>query len=199
MIQPIKFINEQKQQFIYNSNCIEFWLPINESYVPHGGRYYISSEGRVYDTFRNNFLNQSFSSKGYLKVNLIGTNGQYYTRKVHRLLLITFYYIPGCENLEVNHRDGIKTNNTLYNLEWNSGSENRIHAINNDLENTIFGAPIVKLSSDEVWDIKLLHSQNIYSYNQIIDILGLREKGAHRKLIERIVNGKSSMYSGDYK
>lgn len=39
-------------------------------------------------------------------------------RKLHRIVLMTFGYIPGCENLQVNHKDYNPDNNRLYNLEW---------------------------------------------------------------------------------
>ena len=202
LIQPVKFINPVSKN-IFDSNVVEFWKPITSLVVGkpiEEYRFWISSMGRAYDNINNKFMSISYHHKGYQQLIFIDiTNNKMITRKLHRIVMLTFAYFPGCENLQVNHIDGEKTHNWISNLEWSSESENRIHAINNDLENTIFGSPIVKLTPDEVWDIKLLHSQGIYSYNQIIDILGLREKGTHRKLIERIVNGKSKLYSGDYR
>lgn len=201
LINPIRFITTE-QTFIYQSNCVEFWLPITSKVIGvqiEEGRYMISSFGNVCDSFSENKIRISQHQKGYIQLLLDDIYGNLVCRKLHRIVMMTFCYIPGCEKLEVNHKNGKKHHNYISNLEWNTGSENRIHAINNDLENTIFGKPIIKLSPEEVWDIKLLYLQGIYSYNQIIDILKLREKGVHRKLIERIVNGKSKMYSGDYK
>lgn len=37
-------------------------------------------------------------------------------------------FVPGDKSLEVNHRDGIKSNNSPLNLEWVSGSQNMRHA-----------------------------------------------------------------------
>ena len=73
---------------------------------------------------------------GYLLVTLIS-----YTEKgvrikknqfIHRLLAQA--YIPNPENkAHVNHKDGVKTNNSLDNLEWATEQENSQHAVNNNL------------------------------------------------------------------
>lgn len=56
---------------------------------------------------------------------------------VHRLLALTFVPSPFDEifqdDLEVNHKDGVKTNNSLDNLEWVTWSGNLLHAYQNGL------------------------------------------------------------------
>lgn len=69
---------------------------------------------------------QDINQYGYLCVNLY-KNHKGKRFQVHRLLLIAF--VPNIENKpQVNHKDGVKTNNLLENLEWNTRSENQKHA-----------------------------------------------------------------------
>ena len=53
-----------------------------------------------------------------------------YMRQVHRLVLETFKPIKNMNKLQVNHKDGNKSNNSLSNLEWVISSENLYHARN---------------------------------------------------------------------
>jgi hypothetical protein len=65
-------------------------------------------------------------SDGYLVVDLY-KNGNGKSYKVHRLVVISF--LENIENKKaVNHKNGIKNDNTLENLEWCTNSENEIHA-----------------------------------------------------------------------
>lgn len=50
-------------------------------------------------------------------------------RKIHRIVLLSFNYIPGCESLHANHKDGNKRMNHLANLEWMTAKENKNHGI----------------------------------------------------------------------
>lgn len=58
--------------------------------------------------------------------------------KVHREVARSF--LTSVEGKPyVNHKDGIKTNNLLENLEWVTSSENFIHAIENKLSTYRYG------------------------------------------------------------
>ena len=66
-------------------------------------------------------------SKGYCQV-VLTKKGIQKTRRVHRLIMMAFVgYNP--EKTIINHKNGIKHDNRLNNLEWCTDSENQIHAL----------------------------------------------------------------------
>lgn len=104
----------------------EIWKDI-PNYV---GKYQISSLGRLKSTVnKNHRIKKSHPcKKGYHRVELAdGKRGVKTSYAVHRLVAEAF--IPNPENKsEVNHKDSIRHNNVLENLEWVTHSENQQHA-----------------------------------------------------------------------
>lgn len=84
--------------------------------------YKVSSEGRVKNSY-GHILKPETARNGYKRVTL-------YDRKkfqVHRLVALAF--IPNPEDKDVvNHKNGIKDDNRVENLEWCTWSENSRHA-----------------------------------------------------------------------
>jgi hypothetical protein len=52
---------------------------------------------------------------------------------VHRLVALAFLGLPDKNNKEINHKDGIKSNNCIDNLEWSNRIKNINHAVKNGL------------------------------------------------------------------
>ena len=89
------------------------------------------------------------SNSGYYQVRLFKDN-KYYYRYIHRLMAIAF--IPNPNNYRtVNHKDGIKTNNIVDNLEWASDEMQQRHAFLMGLKPK--GVALTKDQLFEVYDM----------------------------------------------
>lgn len=89
--------------------------------------YSVSNFGKVRNDKTGRILKPSIDKHGYSRVFI---KGKVY--KIHRLVAETFlaneYNLP-----QVNHIDGVKTNNFIGNLEWVSCKDNIKHSINTGL------------------------------------------------------------------
>lgn len=90
------------------------------------GSYVIYSDGRIYSTHKGKFLKPYLNDKGYQKVRIC-ENGSFKMWTVHRLVATMFLKQEKGKN-QVNHKNGIKTDNRVENLEWCTNSENQKHS-----------------------------------------------------------------------
>lgn len=65
---------------------------------------------------------------------------------MHRLVALAYLGNPTGNKIEVNHKDGVKSNNKLDNLEWVTRSENRKHAYRIGLRKPLPSSNIEKAS-----------------------------------------------------
>ena len=94
--------------------------------------YDVTESGIVVNAKTGRVLHQYKSKHGYLRVALY-ENGKQKRVLVHRI--VAMKYIPNPHNLpQVNHKNGIKTDNRVENLEWVTCKENIIHSYKNGLQ-----------------------------------------------------------------
>lgn len=92
--------------------------------------YSVSDEGLVRNDKTNYILKNSIQ-QGYCHVTIY-INKKAKRMRVHRLVAEAF--IPNPDNKPyVNHKDGIRSNNKIENLEWMTPSENTQHAVDTGL------------------------------------------------------------------
>lgn len=87
------------------------------------GYYQVSNMGRVWSVRNQMYMKPSADKDGYLNVTLTAKNGKRKNEKVHRLVALAFLDNPNGFP-QVNHKDKIRNNNTLENLEWCSALYN---------------------------------------------------------------------------
>lgn len=87
---------------------------------------YIDLNGEPYRKFKSGmkWINGSIGRDGYKRITSM-TNGVRTTVSLHRL--VALLYIPNHDNKpQVDHIDGNKTNNRIYNLRWCTDDENQM-------------------------------------------------------------------------
>ena len=127
--------------------------------------YEISNYGRVKSKKQSlpKILRSGISRSGYSSVTLFKQGRRFYF-SVHRLVLEDFVGLCPL-GYESNHKNGIKTDNRLENLEWVTHSENQAHAYKKGLisrvgESAPFGG--AKLKKENVLEIRKLAEKGVY-------------------------------------
>jgi hypothetical protein len=153
----------------------------------YNGSYQVSNTGLI-RSFKvsklGRLLKHSIDGDGYIYVHLSNSRYETRTMRVHRLVAIAFIKNPN-ELTDVNHKNGIKTDNHADNLEWCSHQQNLIHYFavlknwdaNNNKSN--------KLSKDEVLSIFKLANDDPSQINTIAKMFDVSSS-----LVYKIKNGK---------
>lgn len=136
--------------------------------------YQISSTGSVKSLKRNKekILNLQKGTHGYLHVNLC-KEGKLKTFKVHKLVGTAFLSNPF--NLpQINHLDGVKTNNNIWNLEWVNNSDNSKHAFRLNLRsNQGEKHPRSKLKEKDIIQIKSLYKNKKHTQKNLAELFNV--------------------------
>ena len=180
--------------------------------------YYITNDGKCYNSNTGNYLKGQVNHKnGYLSYNLTLPDGRKKRCYAHRLVAIA--YIENKDNKkEVNHIDGNKLNNCMDNLEWVSSSENKKHALENELRkfNHVFcfskdkklvaeylniadAAAAAKISYNLIWqelhkEVKALSGGFYWSFSPVLEkTIEYKNTGKAKVVYQYDLNGKFIM------
>lgn len=113
--------------------------------------YAVSSFGRVFSKRTKIYLRSgSDSLNGYQQL-ILSVKGVHKNKYIH-ILEAEAFLGPG-NGRDVNHIDGVKSNNHLWNLEWTTRSENILHAFRMGLKRGTGGVPKQRIQLVETGEI----------------------------------------------
>lgn len=134
--------------------------------IPGFSRYVIRKDGVVFSNATNKNLSPYQDKLGYWMYGMQPDVGRRTIVGMHRLLALAFLqYGANVDSLDVNHRNGIKSDNCLGNLEWVSRKQNCDHAYSTGLREDNIGVVVRNVFSGE------LHS--FYSISECARRMGL--------------------------
>ena len=152
----------------------EIWRPITNKSVYNIKEdcYYISSFGRIYSKISNRLLSSIETYNGYFRVYLYDNLGKGLYHLIHRILMIEFCYIPGFEEFQVNHLNGNKSQNYIWNLAWCTPSENIIHTYKTGLKTCKHGedCSFSVITNEQARMVAQLITENKYSQKEIASV-----------------------------
>ena len=163
--------------------------------IGHNGRYEIRMiDESPYVEVRSKTklrILKPYLDAGYLCFSLYRIYGKKCNRTpLHRI--VAKQYIPNPSNKEtVNHKNGIKTDNRIQNLEWNTVEENYQHAVKNNLLDLFqFG------ESSRVYKGAI----EVYKNGELVKVLkgrtNIESEGFCNVGVYRCVNGKAKKHKG---
>lgn len=152
------------RQEIFTYMDTEIWKPI----VGYEWLYEVSNLWRVKSFTSNKILKPKIINSGYQQICLC-INYNKKMLSVHRVVAEAF--LPNPENRpQINHKDWIRYNNNLNNLEWCTNSENMIHANSKWRNHKNYKNKIIEQYKNwvlikkykSVWEIEWINKSSVY-------------------------------------
>ena len=171
-------------------NFEEFYSSNNVRGRIYAGRYIVTENGSIFTMGikgGSNIHRQVLrpNEHGYLRAT-INRQDEY----VHRIVAKCF--VPNPYNYkEINHKDGIKTNNRASNLEWCTRSENNRHAFQTGLRDYSELSLMARMPKK---------SRRILNYTQVREVCDMVSRGfSVREIAKRFHCSRGSIFGIYYK
>ena len=168
--------------------------------IPGFSDYSITDDGRIWSVprktragnrLKGKWLKPRVGSNGYVYVDLTDA-GQVTRKLIHRLVLETFVG-PCPEGMEACHGNGVRDDNRLDNLRWDTRSNNHLDAVHHGTAPNLDGSAgrgerngHAKLSSTQVREIDALWREGGYQQITLAAMYGVQQP-----CIEKIVRHRT--------
>lgn len=153
----------------------------------------ITRKNKVAQTLKGQIKSNVINDNGYLTINLY-KEGFAKCFKIHRLIALAFIKNPSGYSC-VNHVDGIKTNNSISNLEWCSHAQNNKHAYDSGLRSAPKTAQAGACHGNYKSDIKATEINT----GKVIILKGsadMENKGFSNQRVYKCANGQGKTHKG---
>ena len=154
--------------------------------IPDFQNYEVDADGNVYSKINRKFL-KPYLTRNYETVRLC-KNKKGYNRRIHRLVLETFVGLCP-KGMECCHNNGIKTDNRLENLRWDTRSNNAKDAVKHGDASCIrCGEDSLhhKLTEQDVRMIIYMWKTKEFTHKEIAKVYSV-----NRTTVSNIINRKS--------
>lgn len=143
---------------------------------PASPAYLVSNTGLVYSKRLGVPLKPVLAPKGYFKVTMYYPDGAVKSVRIHKIVAETFLGPRPTPKHEINHKSGVKSDNSVDNLEWTTSSENKKHAYRTGLRMRTYGEtnPNSILNDDGVRAVRLMLKSGM-SVREVAERLGVSQ------------------------
>lgn len=145
------------------------------------GRYAVTRDGDVWSHLTEKFLSTHKCDKGYVRTGLELKGDKTFVARIHRLVALTYLINDSPEEkTQINHKNGIKTDNNVENLEWCTPRENIAHAVKTGLKKKTtrknlenMWGKVRKLTNEQVLEIRMERKEKGTLYKDIAKKYGV--------------------------
>lgn len=131
--------------------------------------YAVSNLGNVKNILNNKILKSNNNGIGYYQVRIRNNDRLYKSVYIHRLVAINFIENKTLNKTDINHINGIKSDNNLSNLEWITKSENTKHAYRNKLIPLVTnGKKVVDVKTNKIYKSITMASKELGISNKYL-------------------------------